>query len=150
MDLIDHLIARLGLSEAQAMGGAGIVFKLARRKLSHAEFAQIAREVSGLDDIIASAPDSRDGEPVGGISDMLSELRQKGQVGELAGLVGDFEKLDIDVGRVNRFVSLVVGFVRGRGGDAVGNLLDGVLSSAGKMTDVRSTGDWLRDGDRRF
>jgi hypothetical protein len=51
---------------------------------------------------------------------------------------------------VNRFVSLVVGFVRGRGGDAVGNLLDGVLSSAGKMTDVRSTDDWLRDGDRRF
>ena len=146
MDLIDHLIARLGLSEAQAMGGAGIVFRVARRKLSSDQFAQIAREVSGLDDIIASAPDPVDGELTGGISAMLSELRETGQVGELAGLVGDFERLDIDAGRVNRLVSLVVGFVRGRGGDDVGNLLDGVLSSAGKrpMVDLRSPVDGWR------
>lgn len=137
MDLIDHLIARLGLSEKQAMGGAGIVFRLAQRKLSSDQFAQIAQEVSGLDDIIASAPDSGDGGPAGGIGDMLSELRETGQIGELAGLVGDFEKIDIDVGRVNRFVSLVVSFVRGRGGDGVGNLLDGVLSSAGGVASRR-------------
>lgn len=129
MDLIDLLVSRLDLSEEQARGGAGIVFRLAQRKLSSDEFAQIAEEVSGLDDIIASAPDSEGGGLAAGISDMLSSLRGSGHVGELASLVGEFNQLDIETELVNRFVSLVVGFVRDRGGDGVGNLLDGVLSS---------------------
>ena len=129
MELIDLLVAKLEISEAQAMGGAGILLRHAKKELSKDEFEQIAAKVSGVDDIIAAAPPSKGGVFAASLGGLLSPLQKSGQIGALASLIDDFNALNIDSRSVNKFVSLVAGFIRERGGDGVGNLLDDILSS---------------------
>lgn len=130
MDLINLLVSNLGVSEAQAKGGAGMLFRLAQEKLSPDQFQQVAEKVSGMDDMIAAAPEIEAGGVMGNLGGMMSSIGGESmKIGALAGLVGGFDKLNIDAGMIGRFVSVVVGFVREQGGDGVGNLLDGVLSS---------------------
>ena len=56
MDVINQLVSNLGVSEGQAKGGAGMLFKLAQDKLSGDEFAEITDKVSGVDDMLSAAP----------------------------------------------------------------------------------------------
>ena len=42
MEFISLLTKNLGVNESQAKGGAGLIFKLAKEKLSGADFAQVA------------------------------------------------------------------------------------------------------------
>jgi len=129
MDLINQLVANLGDSEEQAKGGAGLLFNLARDKLSGDEFAQITDKVSGLDDIVSAAPDASGGGLMGAVGGLMSKIGGgSSDLGELASLAGGFDKLGLDSGMVGRFVPVVVDFVRNQGGDSVGNLLKGVLS----------------------
>ncbi len=130
MDLINTLVSNLGVSEEQAKGGAGMLFRLAQEKLSGDQFQQVAEKVSGMDDMIAAAPEAAGGGMLGKLGGMMSSFGGDSmQIGALAGLAGGFKKLDIDAGMVGKFVTVVIGYVREQGGESVGNLLDGVMSS---------------------
>ena len=129
MDLINQLVSKLGVTEAQAEGGAGMLFRLAQQKLDGDEFAQIADKVSGLDDMVSAAPDVTGGGLMGAVGGLMSGIGgESNSLGTLASLAGGFEKLGLDSGMIGRFVPVVLDFVRNQGGDSVGNLLDGVLS----------------------
>ncbi len=129
MDLINQLVSTLGVSEEQARGGAGMLFKLAQDKLGGDEFARIADKVSGLDDMVAAAPDAGGGGLMGAVGGLMSGLGGEGNnLGALASLAGGFDKLGLDSGMVGKFVPVVLDFVRNQGGDSVGDLLKGVLS----------------------
>lgn len=129
MDLINQLVSNLGISEGQAKGGAGMLFKLAQEKLSGGEFAQIAENVSGVDDMIAAAPATGGGGLMGAVGGALSSFGGgSGQLGALASLAGGFDKLGLDSGMIGKFVPVVLDYVRNQGGDTVANLLKGVLS----------------------
>jgi hypothetical protein len=130
MDLINQLVSNLGVSEEQAKGGAGMLFKLAQDKLNGDEFAQIADKVSGMDDMVSAAPDAADGGLMGAVGGLMSGISgESNNLGALAGLAGGFEKLGLESGMVGKFIPVVLNFVRSQGGDSVGNLLKGVLSS---------------------
>ena len=45
MELIDQLTKSLGVSENQAQGGAGLLFKLAKDKLGAGDFSKISAAV---------------------------------------------------------------------------------------------------------
>lgn len=129
MDLINQLVSTLGVSEEQAKGGAGMLFKLAQDKLSGGEFAQISDKVSGIDDMLSAAPADAGGGLMGAVGGLMSSLGGgSGNLGALASLAGGFDKLGMDSGMIGRFVPVVLDVVRDQGGDAVGNLLKGVLS----------------------
>ena len=129
MDLINQLVSNLGISEEQAKGGAGMLFKLAQDKLSGDEFAQIADKVSGIDDMMSAAPDAAGGGLMGTVGGLMSKMGAgSGDLGALASIASGFEKLDLDSGMIGRFVPMVLDFVRSQGGDSVGDLLKGVLS----------------------
>lgn len=131
MDLINQLVSSLGVSEEQAKGGAGMLFKLAQDKLSDREFAQIANHVSGVDDMIAAAPVADSGGGMGAVGGMLSSFGAKsGDLGALASLAGGFDRLGLDSGMIGKFVPVVLDFVRNRGGESVAKLLQGVVSPA--------------------
>lgn len=131
MDLINQLVSSLGVSEQQARGGAGMLFKLAQDRLSGGEFAQITDTVSGVDDMISAAPDAAGGGVMGAVGGLMASMGGgSSQLGALASLAGGFDKLGMDSGMIGRFVPVVLDFVRNQGGDTVGDLLKGVLSSS--------------------
>ena len=129
MELINQLVSNLGVSEEQAKGGAGMLFKLAQDKLSGGEFAQITDNVSGVDDMLSAAPADAGGGLMGAVGGLISSVGGgSGNLGALASLAGGFDKLGMDSGMIGKFVPVVLDFVRNQGGDAAGNLLAGVLS----------------------
>ena len=89
MELIKLLTDQLGISQDQAQGGAGLLFKLAKEKLESDEFGQISSKVPEADALAASAPGSGFlGSALGGLASSLSG--GKSDLSNLAGLVGGF------------------------------------------------------------
>jgi hypothetical protein len=56
--LIQQLVSQVGVQEGQARGGAGLLFKLAREKLSSGKFARITQAIPGVEELINDAPRS--------------------------------------------------------------------------------------------
>lgn len=90
MELLQTLIEQLGVSEQQAKGGAGLLFKLAKDKLGMDEFAKVSAAVPGLEGLVASVPEA-----------------------------GGFKNLNLDAGIVGKFVAVILAFVHANGGDAI-------------------------------
>ncbi|NBC31916.1 MAG: hypothetical protein GVY13_04500 [Alphaproteobacteria bacterium] len=64
-DLIGTLTSSLGVTEAQAVGGAGAIFGLAQQRLSPDEFATVSESMPGVEDLIAAAPSAATATEVG-------------------------------------------------------------------------------------
>jgi hypothetical protein len=115
MELTDQLTRSLGVSETQAQGGAGLLFKLAKDVLDSGEFSKISAAVPGIDSLLSAAPG---GGMLGGLTKMF------GEVGGLAGLAAGFSKLGMNSGMLAKFVPIVLQFVQSKGGDSVKALLE--------------------------
>lgn len=126
MDLVQMLTSQLGVTEEQAQGGSGLLFKMAKEKLSNDEFSQVAGAVPGVENLMSSAPET--GGVSGALGGMVSSLGGgMGQLGDLASLAGGFKDLNLDAGMVGKFVPVVMSFVQSTGGDAVKGILEKVL-----------------------
>ncbi|WP_034414610.1 DUF2780 domain-containing protein [Candidatus Entotheonella palauensis] len=129
MELVQQLVSGLGIQEDQAKGGAGLLFQLAKDKLSSGEFDQIAAHVPEMGDLLSAAPAAESGGLGGALGGIASALGgSAGGLGSLASLAGGFSQLGLDAGMIGQLAPIVISFIQGKGGDQVGSLLQGVLS----------------------
>ena len=123
-ELIDMLTSKLGISGAQAEGGAAVLFKAARDKLGSAEFDQLLGGIPGLADLLRKAPASG-----GGLGRLLGGLA--GAVGGNAALIstimGGFGKLGLTVEDAKRFAPVIMDFLRTRVGPEVASRIEKTL-----------------------
>jgi len=124
MELLQLLTDNLGVSQEQAQGGAGLLFKMAKDKLGSGDFQQVADAVPGVDDLMDKAPSG--GGPIGALGGLASSIGGGG-LGNLAGLAAGFSQLDLDSGMISKFVPVVLSFVQSKGGDGVKGLLASVF-----------------------
>ena len=117
-ELVGELTKSLGVTEAQATGGAGALFQLAKSKLSPADFGKVSAAVPGMDTMLKAAPSAGKGVP--GLSSL-------GAAGGLAAVAGPFKKLGMPPEMVGKFVPVVMKYVESKGGGAVAGLLSGVF-----------------------
>jgi hypothetical protein len=117
MELIDQITKELGVSETQAQGGAGMLFKQAKEKLSTEDFSKVSAAVPGIDGFIGAAPTVSGGGVLGGLGKML------GGGGSITGLAGGFSKLGLDSSMIGKFVPVILSFVQSKGGDGVKAIL---------------------------
>ena len=127
MELLEQLTQSLGVQEDQAKGGAGLIFNLAKEKLSEGDFSSLAGAVPGIGDLISAAPQSG-----GGLSGALGGLTSGlggglGKLAALASLAGGFKDLGLDSEMIGKFVPVILSFVQSKGGDSVKKLLENVL-----------------------
>jgi Protein of unknown function VcgC/VcgE (DUF2780) len=137
--LVDLLTQQLGVTEAQATGGAGAIFTMAKSKLSPQDFGQVAKAVPNMADLLqaapkveglggatGSSPNSAAGGSVGG---MLGSkpTAAAGTLGGLSSLSGAFSQLGLSSDMIGKFVPIVLQFAESQGGATVKNLLAGVL-----------------------
>ena len=110
-NLIDMATSQLGISETQALGGAGALLIVARNVLGD-EFESISKLIPGISSYhnIAKA--------VGNASESISSLNEVRPV---------FENLGLDAGMVDRFVPVLTNYVSAAGGNSAGELLAGAL-----------------------
>jgi hypothetical protein len=120
MELVDLLTKNLGVSETQAQGGAGLLFKLAKAKLGGTDFSKVSAAVPGIDSLIGAAPTGGGG-MLGGLAKLF------GGGGGLAGLAGGFSKLGLDKSMISKFIPIILSFVQSKGGAGVKTLLEKAL-----------------------
>jgi hypothetical protein len=125
-ELIQQIISQLNISEDQAKGGAGLIFKLAKEKLGDADWSQLAGKVPGAEELAGAAPEE------GGLSSLVggltSALGGKAEaLGDLSGLASGFKKLNLDADLVGKFVPVVLSFVKSKGGDELVSLMQNLL-----------------------
>jgi hypothetical protein len=118
--LIGSLVDKLGVSEEQATGGAGAVFKEAKNNMSSGDYSQLLNAVPGIDSLISTAPQAS------GLAGKASSLLG-GSAGSMTGLADSFSKLGLSPDMVNQFVPIVMDFVQSEGGQQAMTILKNAL-----------------------
>mgnify|MGYP002630795307 CR=1 FL=1 len=125
-ELIGILIQQLGVNEAQAKGGAGLLFKIAKDKLDGADFGKLQSVIPDIEALIRSAPKSgRAGALLGGLAASIGGDK----MGMLAQLMGGFKSLDIDPDKVAGFVKTIASYLEAKGGDQLSALIETLKAS---------------------
>ena len=121
--LIGSLVDTLGVSEEQATGGAGAVFKEAKNNMSSGDYSQLLKAVPGIDSLISGAPEA------GGLAGKASSLLggSSGSMKGMAALADSFGKLGLAPDMVNQFVPVILDFVQSEGGQQAMGLLKNAL-----------------------
>ena len=123
-ELVDLLTKNLGVTGAQAEGGAAVLFKAARDKLGGEEFTQLLGGVPGLGDLLKKAPAAG-----GGLGGMLGGLAgaMGGNAGAIATILQGFGKLGLTADDAKKFVPVVLSFLRTKVGPDVMTTLEKTL-----------------------
>jgi Protein of unknown function VcgC/VcgE (DUF2780) len=124
-ELIDTLTRTLGVTGAQAEGGAAVLFKAAKDKLGAAEFDQLLGAVPGLGDLIQKAPATGGG----GLGGLLGGLAgaMGGNAALISTIMGGFGKLGLNVDDAKRFAPVIMNFLRAKVGPDVAAKIEKAL-----------------------
>ena len=121
-ELVTALVSQLGVTQAQAQGGAGAIFKAAQERLGGAEFERLLGGVPGVNELLAHAPASGGGLG-GGLGGVLGSLASiAGKMGapsdavQGAQLLSQFSSLGLNKDTLMRFIPVVLQFLESKGG----------------------------------
>jgi hypothetical protein len=132
MDLVELLSSQLNVTEDQATGGAGALFKMAKDSLPETDYGKVAGALPGVGSLIKSAPkisDSTAGlsEQLGGAAEGLGALSKAAEsANKLSTVFDQFSQLGLDKGMVSQFIPIILNYTNTKGGETIMNLLKGV------------------------
>ena len=128
MDLVQQIMAQLGLGEDQAKGGLGLLLQQAKEKLGATDFGKIKDIIPQADALVGAAP-AESGGMIGAIGGLAKAFGAKG-LGDAAKMLDGFSKLGIAKEKIAVFVKLVLDYVQEHGGEAFKVLLERVLKTS--------------------
>ena len=132
MSIVDDVINQLGVTREQAEAGLGLIFKMVKEKLGP-EFSQVTELVPNVNQLINKAPAEGAAEGAGGgLMDVLGGIAEKlgvSGLGKLVELADGFKKLGLDAETLQKYVKVVLAFMESKGGVAVKELLNKVLTA---------------------
>lgn len=120
--LTDVLVRQLGVSQQQALGGAGAIFQTAKAKMAPQAFNNLSQSVPGMSEMLAAAPQIS-----GSLSGAGSVPPGNGTVDSMTSLAASFQQLNLPQSMVNQFIPVVVDYVRNASGPMTANLLQSAL-----------------------
>ncbi len=126
-DLVSLLVSKLGVTEQQAEGGAGAVFKTAKDNLKGDEFATLTSSMPEIPGLVEKAPEVTK-KSSGLMSSASSLLGDSGKKAESASsLLDSFGSLGMDSGMLSQFTPVIMDYAQKNGGDICVKLLQSVL-----------------------
>lgn len=127
--LPELLMQRTGVTAAQAQGGAGALFQVAKSKMQPDTFAQLEQAVPGMNEMLGAVPIQT--QPSGGLAGKLSSIAgaSGGTAGNLLAVVSAFQQQGMSPAMVQQFVPVVVDYVRAHGNEALLNSLSAALAA---------------------
>lgn len=127
--LVGLLVQQLGISPAQAMGGAGSIFSVAQQMMTPNNFGLVSNSVPGMSQMLAAAPKMAGyGSGAGGLmGSAASALGGGSSLGQMAMLASSFQNLGLGTGMVNQFIPVILQYVQTQGGASTMGLLQSAL-----------------------
>ena len=121
-DLVGQLSKGLSITPAQAKGGAGTLFSLAKSRLSAADFSKVSSAVPGMSGLLKAAPSTSQSSGLGDLENSLP-----GGMGKAAEVGEAFQKLGLSPETATKFVPIMTKFVESKGGSSTASLLEKAL-----------------------
>jgi hypothetical protein len=129
MELVGLLSNQLKVTEDQATGGAGSLFKVAKETMSETDYGKVAEALPGIGSLIESAP--KISESASGLSEKLEGAAEgmgalskaTGNVNKLAAVSDQFSQLGLDKSMVSQFIPIILNYANSKGGETIVNLL---------------------------
>lgn len=115
--LVDSLVSQVGVSEAQASGGAGALLGYAQQELTSDDWASLAGYLPEAQQL-AGAVDLNSG-----VAGSVGSLLGSDSGASMAGVVEAFSGLGLDPSLVSQFAPVILDYLQQQGGgDLVGKL----------------------------
>lgn len=116
--LIEILTSQLGVSDEQAEGGAGSIFKLAKQGLNEQDYTSLANNIPGIEKMISASPEP---EEESGLFSSISSMFGGGSdtLDKMAGLKSSFQKLGLSSDMVGKFLPIIYDYVKEKCGEKV-------------------------------
>lgn len=122
--LVDILMRQLGVSQQQALGGAGAIFQVAQGSMNPQAFATLSQSIPGMNTMLGAAPAS----PIaGGLSSLMGGGNNT--LGNMAVLAASFQQLNLSPDLVGQFIPIVTNYVSQTSGQMTANLLQTALTA---------------------
>lgn len=122
--LVDILMRQLGVSQEQALGGAGAIFQAAQGNMNPQAFATLSQSIPGMNTMLGAAPAS----PIaGGLSSLMGSGNNT--LGNMAGLAASFQQLNLSPDLVGQFIPIITNYVSQTSGQMTANLLQTALTA---------------------
>jgi hypothetical protein len=126
--LAELLMQRTGVTGAQAQGGAGALFQIAKNKMQPDAFSQLEQSVPGMQEMLGAAPVlSQPGGLAGRLSSIAGASGVGGTAGNLISVVSAFQQQGMSPAMVQQFIPVVIDYVKAHGNDALVNTLSAAL-----------------------
>jgi len=128
-DLTGLLMQRVGVTQAQAQGGAGALLQIAKSKMQAEAFSSLEQTVPGIPGILAAVPAIQQPSALGALAGSLSSMAglSGGTVGSLVSAASAFQQLGMTPAMVQQFIPVVVDYVKTSGGAALSQALTTAL-----------------------
>lgn len=125
--LAELLMQRTGVTGAQAQGGAGALFQVAKTKMSTDSFTQLEQSVPGMQGMLGAAAPALSQQ--GGLAGQLSSIAgaSGGTAGNLISVVSAFQQQGMSPAMVQQFIPVVLDYVKAHGNEVLVNSLSAAL-----------------------
>lgn len=116
--LAELLVQRTGVTGAQAQGGAGALFQIAKNAMPADSFAQLEQSVPGMQGMLGAAPALS--QP-GGLAGQLGSVAgaSGGTAGNLISVISAFQQQGMSPAMVQQFIPVVIDYVKAHGNEAL-------------------------------
>ena len=121
--IVDILVQQLGVTPAQASGGAGSIFSMAQQVMTPSNFGLVSKAVPGMDQLLAAVPAAGATNLMGGAAGTLGGS----SLGNMAALAGSFQSLGMSSGIMSQFLPVILDYVQNQGGSTVMGLLQSAI-----------------------
>jgi len=126
MGLVSTLVNKLGVTESQAQGGSGAIFKTAESRMSKDDYKQLKDEVPEVDSLQKFAPESKPS-MLGSAASALGG-KTGSSLGGATDLLSSFDSLGMDKDMLGKFTPVIYDYVKKNGSEMVMGLLQKALS----------------------
>ena len=124
--LTELLMQRTGVTQAQAEGGAGALFQIAKAKMQADAFAQLEQSVPGLQGMLGAVPALTQ---TGGLAGRLSAIAGSsgGTAGNLLSVASAFQQQGMSPAMMQQFIPVLIEYVKARSNETLVNTLSAAL-----------------------
>ena len=122
--LTDILAQQLGVSQQQALGGAGAIFQAAQGSMDPQAFSTLSQSLPGMSSMLEAAPVVQS--PLSGLSGMMGDAGST--LNSTASLATSFQQLNLSPDMIGQFMPIVTDYVRNTSGQVTADLLRSALT----------------------
>ncbi len=125
--LTDRLVQELGVTPAQASGGAGSLFQVAKAGMQADDFNSLTSAVPEVSNLMGAAPKKSGWSQVAsGTSSIIGD--ESDTLGQAAALAESFQSLGLSSDMVGQFTPIITDYVKKEAGNQVSKALLGSLT----------------------